>query len=126
MRDVVIRDVVWDWVDRAGLEHLRLERGNDGVRAEGRVVVAAERGAVVVPSFDDRHIIAGQGTAGLEILAQCPEPVRQVLEPVADHELDLAVDVVQVLQPAILFCVSGIRGQREVRIEEGRRRSPGA
>ncbi|HTJ63261.1 MAG TPA: threonine/serine dehydratase [Alphaproteobacteria bacterium] len=29
--------------------------------------VAAERGAVVVPSFDDPLIIAGQGTAGLEI-----------------------------------------------------------
>jgi threonine dehydratase len=41
--------------------------------------LAAERGAVVVPSFDDPHIIAGQGTAGLEILEQCPEPVRQVV-----------------------------------------------
>ncbi len=29
--------------------------------------LAAERGAVLVPSFDDYHIIAGQGTAGLEI-----------------------------------------------------------
>jgi threonine dehydratase len=29
--------------------------------------VAAERGAVVVPSYDDPFIIAGQGTAGLEI-----------------------------------------------------------
>jgi threonine dehydratase len=29
--------------------------------------VAAERGAVVVPSFDDPGIIAGQGTVGLEI-----------------------------------------------------------
>ena len=32
--------------------------------------LAAERGAVVVPSFDDPAIIAGQGTAGLEILDQ--------------------------------------------------------
>lgn len=29
--------------------------------------LAAERGAVLVPSFDDRYIVAGQGTAGLEI-----------------------------------------------------------
>nr|WP_314444764.1 threonine/serine dehydratase [uncultured Sphingomonas sp.] len=41
--------------------------------------LATERGAVVVPSFDDPHIIAGQGTAGLEILAQCPEPVRRII-----------------------------------------------
>ena len=29
--------------------------------------IAAERGAVVVPAFDDEHIIAGQGTVGLEL-----------------------------------------------------------
>ncbi len=29
--------------------------------------LAAERGAIVVPSFEDRHIAAGQGTAGLEV-----------------------------------------------------------
>ncbi|HMI98197.1 MAG TPA: threonine/serine dehydratase [Micropepsaceae bacterium] len=32
--------------------------------------IAAEKGAVVVPSFDDPHIVAGQGTVGLEIAAQ--------------------------------------------------------
>lgn len=32
--------------------------------------IAAERGAVVVPAFDDPHIMAGQGTAGLELMAQ--------------------------------------------------------
>ena len=32
--------------------------------------IAAERGAVVVPAFDDPHIIAGQGTAGLELVRQ--------------------------------------------------------
>src|SRR4051812_47209695 len=32
--------------------------------------IAAGKGAVVVPSFDDPHIVAGQGTAGLEIAAQ--------------------------------------------------------
>ncbi|WP_310496320.1 pyridoxal-phosphate dependent enzyme [Sandarakinorhabdus sp.] len=31
--------------------------------------LAAARGAVVVPPFDDRHVIAGQGTAGLEAVA---------------------------------------------------------
>ncbi|WP_233245001.1 threonine/serine dehydratase, partial [Caulobacter sp. HMWF009] len=32
--------------------------------------IAAERGCVVVPSYDDPHIIAGQGTLGLEIVEQ--------------------------------------------------------
>jgi threonine dehydratase len=32
--------------------------------------IAQERGAVVVPAFDDPHIIAGQGTAGFELMAQ--------------------------------------------------------
>ena len=31
--------------------------------------IAARRGAVVVPPFNDRHVIAGQGTAGLEAVA---------------------------------------------------------
>jgi threonine dehydratase len=30
--------------------------------------IAAERGAVVVPAFDDQHIVAGQGTVGLELI----------------------------------------------------------
>lgn len=41
---------------------------------EDRVAIAAEiaaqRGAVVVPAFDDLDIIAGQGTVGLEMVAQ--------------------------------------------------------
>ncbi|THD51392.1 threonine/serine dehydratase [Phenylobacterium sp.] len=32
--------------------------------------IAKSRGAVVVPAFDDPHIAAGQGTAGLEMMAQ--------------------------------------------------------
>jgi threonine dehydratase len=31
--------------------------------------LAAERGAVLIPSFDDPYVIAGQGTVGLEIAA---------------------------------------------------------
>jgi threonine dehydratase len=58
----------------------------DGTRAEGAEIVfydrrtesreviaaqiSADTGAVVVPSFDDPAIVAGQGTVGLEILDQ--------------------------------------------------------
>lgn len=61
----------------------------DGTRAQGADIVfydratedrvtiarslAAERGATVVPAFDDRHVIAGQGTVGLEVLDQLAE-----------------------------------------------------
>lgn len=43
--------------------------------------IAAEKGSVVVPSFDDPQIVAGQGTAGIEILEQladagAPPPAR--------------------------------------------------
>ena len=33
--------------------------------------IAQTTGAIVVPSFDDPHIIAGQGTCGLEIVEHC-------------------------------------------------------
>ena len=33
--------------------------------------LAEERGATLVPSYDDQHIIAGQGTCGLEFARQC-------------------------------------------------------
>jgi threonine dehydratase len=43
-------------------------------RSESREEIAArlasEKGAVVVPSFDDPDIVAGQGTVGLEVLTQ--------------------------------------------------------
>jgi threonine dehydratase len=43
--------------------------------------LAAERGYVIVPPYNDEHIIAGQGTMGLEILEDMPE-VETVLVPV--------------------------------------------
>jgi threonine dehydratase len=54
-------------------------------KTESREAIAArlasERGAVVVPSFDDPAIVAGQGTAGLEILEQMPVPLRLIVIP---------------------------------------------
>jgi threonine dehydratase len=43
--------------------------------------LAHERGYVIVPPYNDEQIIAGQGTAGPEILEDCPE-VELVLVPV--------------------------------------------
>ena len=54
-------------------------------RTESREEIAArisdDTGATVVPSFDDPAIVAGQGTVGLEILQQMPEPPRRILVP---------------------------------------------
>jgi threo-3-hydroxy-L-aspartate ammonia-lyase len=44
--------------------------------------LAAKHGYVVIPPFDDRAVIAGQGTIGLEIAADCPR-VDLVLVPVS-------------------------------------------
>lgn len=44
--------------------------------------ISAERGAVLVPSYDHDYIIAGQGTVGLEIAQEC-----ETLGIVPDHVL---------------------------------------
>jgi threonine dehydratase len=50
-------------------------------RRERAELLAAEHGYAIIPPYDDPAIIAGQGTCGLEILADCPE-VDLVLAPV--------------------------------------------
>src|ERR1700759_4603190 len=50
-------------------------------RRERAEALAAEHGYAIIPPYDDPAIIAGQGTCGLEILADCPE-VDLVLAPV--------------------------------------------
>jgi threonine dehydratase len=44
----------------------RLTEDRAAIAAE----IAAQRGSVLVPSYDDPHIIAGQGTVGLELVRQ--------------------------------------------------------
>lgn len=44
--------------------------------------LVARHGYVVIPPFDDRAVIAGQGTVGLEIAADCPQ-AGLVLVPVS-------------------------------------------
>ncbi len=51
------------------VEYDRLRESREQIAAR----LAAERGATLVPSFDDPDIIAGQGTAGLEIAEQAAE-----------------------------------------------------
>jgi threonine dehydratase len=58
--------------------------------------LAAARGAVLVPAFDDPFVIAGQGTAGLEIVEQTRamgERIAQVIGPVGGGGLMGGVSV---------------------------------
>ncbi|MDQ1452721.1 MAG: hypothetical protein QOK38_2587 [Acidobacteriaceae bacterium] len=50
-------------------------------RRDRAEALAFEHGYAIIPPYDDPAIIAGQGTCGLEILADCPE-VDLVLAPV--------------------------------------------
>jgi threonine dehydratase len=61
--------------------------------------VVAERGMTMVPPFDDAHVIAGQGTIGLEIVADVPE-LAAVLVPVGGGGLASGVaTAVKALSP---------------------------
>ena len=69
----------------------------DGTRGEGAEIVfydrrtesreeiaariAGESGATVVPSFDDERIVAGQGTAGLEVVEQLGRSPKRIVTP---------------------------------------------
>lgn len=49
-------------------------------REERALELAKTNGYKVIPPFDDRRIIAGQGTVGLEILEQCPDVETVVVQ----------------------------------------------
>ncbi|WOR16465.1 threonine/serine dehydratase [Hyphomonas sp. FCG-A18] len=58
-----------DGVLADGAEIYSYDRNTEG-REEIAATIAGERGAVLVPSFDDAMIIAGQGTSGVEFARQ--------------------------------------------------------
>ena len=58
-----------DAVERLGAEVLLAGASYDEAK-ETAEALAAERGMVLIPPYDDEHIIAGQGTVGMEIVRQ--------------------------------------------------------
>lgn len=63
-----------------GAEIIFYDRRSDSREAiAGRI--SEETGAIVVPSFDDPAIVAGQGTAGLEIVEQLGRPPKRIIVP---------------------------------------------
>ena len=69
-----------------GAEIISYDRATESREEIGRDI-ARDRGAIVVPSYDDPHIIGGQGTVGLEIVQQC--------------------DQISVVPDAVLVCCGG-------------------
>ncbi|HEU0099996.1 MAG TPA: threonine/serine dehydratase [Allosphingosinicella sp.] len=64
----------------AGAEIVAYDRSTES-REEIAARLAAERGAVLVPSFDDVDVIEGQGSVGVEIRAQLGAAPDRVLVP---------------------------------------------
>lgn len=66
--------------------------------------LVAERGATLVPAYDDPHVVAGQGTAGLELMQQAAElglVPDQVLVPTSGGGLTAGTAIaVRTLAPA--------------------------
>ena len=63
-----------------GAEIVLVGPGSDERKAKAEEL-AAQHGYVIVPPYNDEHIIAGQGTVGLEILEDLPD-VEAVFSPV--------------------------------------------
>jgi threo-3-hydroxy-L-aspartate ammonia-lyase len=68
-------------IERYGAELVPVEP-TMSARIAAAEELAARHGYVLIPPFDDRRVIAGQGTVGLEIIADCPQ-VGLVVVPVS-------------------------------------------
>jgi threonine dehydratase len=83
-----------------GAQVVSYERAHSN-REEIAQAVAAERGAVLVPPFDDERIVAGAGTAALELLEDAG-PLDAIVVPVGGGGLISGTAVVaHALDPAI-------------------------
>jgi len=94
VRVVAVMPTTTPKVKRDGVERLGAElvfEGTTSVERKARAeAIAKAEGLVVVPPFDHRHIIAGQGTVGLEIAREWPD-VDVVLVPIGGGGLGSGV-----------------------------------
>lgn len=61
-----------------------------------------ERGLTFVPPYDDPEVIAGQGTVGMEILRQHPDPIEAIFVPIGGGGLAAGIAAfVKYLRPEI-------------------------
>ena len=87
-----------------GAEVRLYDRASESREAIAREL-ARDRGAVLVPAYDDPDIMAGQGTCGLELIAQLPQPPDLCLVPCGGGGLLAGVaTAVKALAPATRVC----------------------
>lgn len=93
---VVVMPLTVTPAKRAGAERLGARVELCGFTTRDRMerarAIAAAEGLSLVPPYDDPHIIAAQGTAGLEIVEDLPE-VKTVIVPVGGGGLSAGVAV---------------------------------
>ncbi|WP_313620477.1 threonine ammonia-lyase, biosynthetic [Achromobacter sp.] len=64
--------------------------------------LAQEQSLTFVPAFDDPYVIAGQGTVGMEILRQHPEPLHAIFVPIGGGSLAAGVSAyVKAVNPGV-------------------------
>jgi threo-3-hydroxy-L-aspartate ammonia-lyase len=103
LRAVIVMPETVTAVKRGGVERLGGEVVLAGRTSQDRharaMTLAEEQGLAVVPPFDHPAIIAGQGTAGLEVVEDCPD-VAVVVVPVGGGGLAAGVaTAVHALRP---------------------------
>ncbi|KAI9324161.1 tryptophan synthase beta subunit-like PLP-dependent enzyme [Zopfochytrium polystomum] len=87
--------IKWRNVERLGATVVL--HGNDFDEAKAECArLTVERKLTNIPPYDDPHVIAGQGTIGVEILRQLPPPEKDECPRAADAPVD-----------AIFVCVGG-------------------
>ncbi len=90
-----------DAVRRLGGEVVLYGDGFDDALAHALHLVD-ERNLTFVPPYDDPEIIAGQGTVGMEILRQHPDPIEAIFVPIGGGGLAAGIGAfVKYLRPEV-------------------------
>jgi len=94
-------DIKVQAIRRLGAEVVVHGEGYDDAYARAREL-EAESGATFVHPFDDPEVVAGQGTIGLELLQQHPEPLEALFLPIGGGGLAAGVaSIVRYLRPEV-------------------------
>jgi threonine dehydratase len=88
-------------VERLGGEVVLHGDGFDDAYAQARRL-EAEHGLTFIHPYDDPDVIAGQGTVGMEILRQHPDPIEAIFVPIGGGGLAAGIAVyVKFLRPDV-------------------------